>query len=78
METKSTWIREWIEGFMTESVCPTCNGARLSEGVLAVKINHKNIYEVTKLSIDELLKFLQNLKLNKEQSEIASTIIKEI
>ena len=78
METKSTWIREWIEEFMTESVCPTCNGARLSEGVLAVKINHKNIYEVTKLSIDELLKFLQNLKLNKEQSEIASTIIKEI
>ena len=78
METKSTWIREWIEGFMTESVCPTCNGARLSESVLAVKIGKKNIYEVTQFSIVDLYEFLNNLKLNKEQQEIASTIIKEI
>ena len=28
IETKSTWIRDWIEGYMTESVCPTCHGAR--------------------------------------------------
>ena len=78
METKSTWIREWIEGFMTESVCPTCNGARLNEAVLAVRIGKKNIYEVTELSIADLREFLNNLKLNKEQQEIASTIIKEI
>ena len=78
IETKSTWIREWIEGFMTESVCPTCNGARLNEAVLSVKIGKKNIYEVTQLSIIDLHEFLTNLKLNKEHQEIASTIIKEI
>ena len=78
IETKSTWIREWIEGYMTESVCPTCHGARLNEAVLSVKINKKNIYEVTKLSIRDLYQFLTNLKLTKTEEEIATMIIKEI
>ena len=78
IETKSTWIREWIEGYMTESVCPTCHGARLNEAVLSVKINKKNIHEVTKLSIRDLYQFLTNLKLTKTEEEIATMIIKEI
>ena len=78
METKSNWIREWIENYMTESVCPTCKGARLDDSVLAVLINKKNIYEVTKLSIKELKDFLSNLKLTKEQQSISELIIKEI
>ena len=78
IETKSTWIREWIEGYMTESVCPTCHGARLNEAVLSVKINKKNIYEITKLSIRDLYQFLTNLKLTKTEEEIAKMIIKEI
>ena len=78
IETKSTWIREWIEGYMTESVCPTCHGARLNEAVLSVKINKKNIYEVTKLSIRDLYQFLTNLKLTKTEEEIATMIVKEI
>jgi len=78
IETKSTWIREWIENYMTEDVCPTCKGARLDKGVLAVLINKKNIYETTKFSIKEIYDFLSNLKLNKEQQEISKLIIKEI
>ena len=78
METKSNWIREWIENYMTESICPTCKGARLDDSVLAVLINKKNIYEVTKLSIKELRDFLSNLKLTKEQQSISELIIKEI
>ena len=78
IETKSNWIRDWIEGYMTESVCPTCNGSRLDSSVLSVLINGKNIYEVTKLSIKDLYTFITNLKLNKEQQEIAKLIIKEI
>ena len=78
IETKSTWIREWIENYMTEDICPTCKGARLDNSVLAVLINKKNIYETTKLSIKDLYDFLSNLKLNKEQQEISKLIIKEI
>ena len=78
IETKSGWIREWIDKYMTELECPTCHGARLDSSVLSVKINKKNIYELTKLSISDLYEFLNNLKLNKEQKEISNLIIKEI
>ena len=43
VETKSTWIREWIENFMVEMECPTCHGSRLKNSVLSVLINNKNI-----------------------------------
>ncbi len=44
IETKSTWIREWIEGYMTELECPTCHGSRLKPSVLNVLINKKNTW----------------------------------
>ncbi len=78
IETKSTWIREWIEQYMTELPCPTCKGARLNEGILSVLINNKNIYQLTKMSIEKLDEFFNNLKLTKEQTEISKLIIKEI
>ena len=78
METKSTWIREWIEQYMLETECPTCNGSRLDASILSVLIGGKNIYEVTLMSIKDLYKFINNLKLTKEQTEIANLIIKEI
>jgi len=78
IETKSGWIRDWIEQYMTELPCQTCNGARLADSVLSVKINSKNIYEVTLLSIRDLYKFITNLELTNQQAEIAKLIIKEI
>ena len=78
VETKSTWIRQWIENYMTELECPKCHGARLDDSVLSVLIGGKNIYEVTKLSIGRLYEFLSNLKLNKEEKEISDLVIKEI
>ncbi len=78
IETKSAWIREWIEGYMTELECPTCHGSRLKDSVLHVLINNKNIYEVTCMSIEELNSFITNLKLSKEKKEISEIVIKEI
>lgn len=78
METKSTWIRQWIENYMTELECPVCHGSRLSDDVLAVKIGGKNIYEATCLSIKGLYDFFKKIKLNREQAKISELIIKEI
>src|SRR5574344_1258871 len=78
LETSSTWVREWIEQYMTELTCPTCKGARLSNSVLSVLINNKNIYQVTLLSIGDLFDFITNLKLTKQEQEISNLIIKEI
>lgn len=78
METSSTWIRDWLENYMIEHVCETCHGARLKDSVLSVKINGKNIYEVTCMSIKEAIDFFTNLKLDKERAKIAEMILNEI
>ena len=78
METSSTWIRDWLENYMIEYECDTCHGARLSEDVLSVKIDKKNIYEVTCMSIKEMLSSYKTMKLTEEQAKIADLILKEI
>jgi excinuclease ABC subunit A len=78
LETKSDWVLEWIEKFMTELTCPTCNGARLSEKVLSVVIGGRNINQVTDLSIRDLHSFLKDVKLTKEQAEISKMVMQEI
>ena len=78
MSTTSTWIREWLENYMVEHTCDTCHGARLTEEVLSVKLGGKNIYEVTEMSIKDLIPFFTNLKLSEEKKEIAKLVIKEI
>lgn len=78
LETSSTWIREWIEGYMIENTCPLCKGTRLKDEILNVKIGKKNIWEITNLSIKDLIVFFDNLKLNKMEQEISDLLIKEI
>ena len=78
METSSTWVREWLERYMIETECDTCHGARLNDDVLQVKVGKKNIFEVTEMSIKDLIPFFKNLKLTKEKQEIATLLLKEI
>ena len=78
METSSTFIRDWLERYMTELPCETCHGRRLKDEILNVKIKNKNIYEICDLSIRDLYKFFNEIKLNKEEQEISKLIIKDI
>lgn len=78
METNSPSVREWIETYMTELPCDTCKGARLSEPILNVFIQKKNIKEITDMSIRELVPFFEKLKLTKTEEEISFLILKEI
>ncbi|MDD4679102.1 MAG: excinuclease ABC subunit UvrA [Tissierellia bacterium] len=77
-ETKSPDMRQWIEDYMYESPCPACNGARLNPISLAVKIDNKNIYEVTQLSVVKSLQFFAELDLSPMNKLIGAQIIKEI
>lgn len=78
VETKSGWIREWLDGFMVETECPVCKGKRLKKSVLSIYINGKNIFDMTDMSIGDLLDFVKKLKLTNEQKEISELILKEI
>ena len=77
-ETKSQGMRDFYEMYMTNSHCYTCNGARLKKEVLCIKINEKNINEVTEMSIKALKEFLNNLELTQKEAMIADMILKEI
>jgi len=78
METQSPSIREWIENYMTELPCETCKGARLSEKILNVFINGKNINDITEMSIRDLVTFFDKIKLTNSEKEISFLILKEI
>ncbi|MBR5227359.1 MAG: excinuclease ABC subunit UvrA [Clostridia bacterium] len=77
-ETRSTLQKEIYAGFMNNIPCPTCNGARLKDTVLSVKVGKLNIYELTKMPITEIKEYITNLNLTKHQMFIAEQIIKEI
>ena len=77
-ETTSDWIRTWIENFMVESECHTCHGARLNPSALSVKVGGLNIDEFTRLSIDDEIKFLNELELGIEEKQIARLALQEI
>lgn len=58
--------------------CPSCNGMRLKKEALAVKIDGKNIYELSQFSIDALVNFFINIHLSDDQIEISATLRVEI
>ena len=78
LETTSTFIRDWLERYMTELPCEVCDGTRLKREVLNVKIKNRNIYELCNLSIRDLNTFFNELKLSKEKQEISKLLIKDI
>ena len=63
---------------MSNSHCPTCNGARLRKESLAVKVGDKNINELTEMSIDKIKNYLNSLKLNNKDKMISEQILKEL
>ncbi|WP_024622245.1 excinuclease ABC subunit UvrA [Metaclostridioides mangenotii] len=77
-ETNSEYARDKIEEYMAERPCPKCKGKRLKKEVLAVIINGKNIMDVTDLSVNELIEFMDGLVLTEKQQFIAKEIVKEI
>ena len=77
-ETNSRSIKEWIEGYINETPCKACNGQRLNPVSLAVKIEDKNIIEITDLSISDLYDFISNLELDEKKKFIAEQIVDEI
>lgn len=77
-ESSSIGVKEWMEGFMTFKGCSECNGKRLNNIALSVKINNKNIVDVTDLSVKECKNFFETLKLNSIEQKISEQIIKEL
>ena len=77
-ETGSETTRAEYESFMRITPCKACKGQRLKAESLAVTIDDNNIYEVTCLSVEDLVDWLSDLKLTAQQQLIGEQILKEI
>lgn len=77
-ETFSDTMKMEYETFMRVTPCDECGGMRLKKESLAVTVGDMNIFEVTSLSVTELIKFLNEIKLTGQQEMIGHQILKEI
>ncbi|MDO8649952.1 MAG: excinuclease ABC subunit UvrA, partial [Candidatus Berkelbacteria bacterium] len=79
-ETDSDYLKNEIEKYMVERICQTCHGQRLRVEVLSIKIQDKNIIDVTSLNIEQAAKYFEELKTtfaDNGHKKIAAPIIKE-
>lgn len=76
VETDSS--RDRIEGYMREVPCGSCDGARLNEVSLAVRVAGQNLHELCSCSIGEATKIIEGLRLTEREQLIANPIVKEI
>lgn len=78
LQTDSDYRKRFLAKFMRTTPCPDCAGKRLKPKILAVKINEKNIIDITDLSIGNTISFFNDIELTKQQEKIANQILKEI
>ncbi|MDC0408549.1 excinuclease ABC subunit UvrA, partial [Candidatus Pelagibacter sp.] len=80
LESDSEWKREAIAEYQSDSACEGCNGDRLKEEALCVKIDNNNISEVTRKSILDAAQWFKDLEknLDNRQFKIAEHVLKEI
>lgn len=77
-ETFSENQKAEYEQFMRITPCECCGGQRLKKSSLAVTVADKNIYEMTDMSVKNLVDFLDKMELTKQQLLIGEQILKEI
>lgn len=77
-ETGSDTMKQEYEQFMRITPCAECSGQRLKKSSLAVTVCDKNIYEMTAMSVKELVVFLDQMQLTEQQLYIGNQILKEI
>ena len=67
-----------LHAFMVKKQCTVCEGARLKQAVLAIKVATKNIAQLNQMTVASIIKFFQNLKFTKEQQIITEPLQKTI
>jgi len=77
-QTDSDYLKGEISLFMSSLSCPACKGARLKPESLAVRVQERNIWDVTRMSIKEALNFFSSLKLTDKEKTVSYQALKEI
>jgi excinuclease ABC subunit A len=71
-------VRVFLSRYRGYSLCPECSGSRLRLEARQVKIRGKNICEICALTVEEALKFFEQVELSPQETEIAEKLLQEI
>ena len=77
-ESPSEYTRNVMSQYMREIQCKTCDGYRLNEEALAVKVDGQHIGQTSEQSVIDSLEFFKDISLSAQNEEIAQPILKEI
>ncbi len=79
-ETDSERVREELGRYQSRQACASCQGHRLKNEALCVKINDRHISDVAALSIGQAAEWFESLPqfLTPKSRDIAARILKEI
>ena len=77
-ETGSESSKAEYETFMQFTPCNACHGKRLKKGALAVTVGDTNIFDMTNMSVRDMLGFINGIDFTDQQIMIGGQILKEI
>ena len=77
-DTNSDYMRRRMEQYMSNMLCPKCEGKRLREEALSVLLKQKNISEITALNLIEARDFFENLQVKENEKKIIRQALKEV
>ena len=72
------YVRVFLSKYRGYALCPECNGKRLRAEARAVKIDGRDICDVTALTVGEAQAFFAQLRLSPAQMELAGRILEEV
>jgi excinuclease ABC subunit A len=76
--TESESAKQRLHSFLSESPCDKCNGVRLNQQALSVKIDGKNIADLSRMTIADARDFFDKLNFTGEKETVASPLVSEL
>jgi excinuclease ABC subunit A len=77
-ETESDGVREELRQYMSMTECPACDGARLRPEARAVRVGGLRVHQLTAMTVLQALDFIEKLKLDPQQEQIAGRVLREV
>ena len=77
-ETESSTVREELAKYVSDTVCPSCEGARLRKEARYVQVGERTLYDISRLPLRDCRDYFADLKLQGHRAQVADKILKEI
>ncbi len=71
-------VRVFLSRYRSQALCPACGGARLKPEALAVTVDGLHLAALYRLTIDDLLRWLDRLPLSAWEAEVARDVLAQV